>query len=60
MVNGEVRIEGLFTPDLTAIKPIATEATTAASSVIYTADGKKSIAPPEKGVYIVGRKKYMK
>lgn len=58
-VNGEVRIEGLFTPGPTAINTIE-PAPHSPDTAVYSIDGRRLASEPRSGVFISQGKKYLR
>ena len=52
-IDGEVRIEGLFTPGATEVGQIRNDGSGLMSPILYSIDGKRLSQAPEKGVHIM-------
>ncbi len=55
-IDGEVRIEGLFTPAPDAVGNLPADGTAADATRLYSLDGRQLAAAPEKGVFILSTK----
>lgn len=51
-VDGEVRIEGLFTPGGDAVETVRADDTSSSAASLFTVDGKRLSKVPDKGLYI--------
>lgn len=56
-INGEVRVEGLFTPDPTRVEAPWTADPNKGGTTNYSLDGRKLSALPPRGIYIKNNKK---